>query len=213
MGDAGYVKGFRSCRDTVVWTDSYYRYYMDLKMEACYENRTYRFGSNVIGLQRGQYVTTYRRLARRWDKSISWVHRFLKRLEKAGLVRLERLPRSVACGTPVGTSAGTIITMLNYDSDEQLRDCASMEKNSPRNAKGDIEVRRNNKKRPTPEDVKGADGTLGLSAVQMSPNGIQSPRRAQGKKGRSSEEHIVGEEYQECMKKFGRRPPEGEDRN
>lgn len=143
MDNVGYTRGFRSIRDTSVWNDRYYRYYDDLRMEASPCQRLYPFGSYFIPLKRGQYVTSYRLLAARWGKDPSWVGRFLKRLERGGLIRLDKLPRRLGGETQIGTSAGTLITILNYEEDNGLHVRRIPERNAPRNTEQHIEVRRN----------------------------------------------------------------------
>jgi len=205
--NSGFVMLFRSVRETDIWRDQYMRYYLDLLMEASYERRLYRFGDHQLQLERGQYVTTYRRLATRWTKNLSWVSRFLKRLERSGLVRLEKLPRGPESGTAPGTHAGTLITLLNYDADGQLRDMPAADEDAERHARRNIEViSKNNNRSAIDRNHKTGSacernavdpGTHTQSKCDSTAAGIPTPPGSS-----------VGEEYRRCMERFGRRATE-----
>ena len=141
MRNTGWTKNPRSIRETWVWEDRYYRYYVDLVMEAATESMEYQFKKSFIPLERGQYVTTLRRLAKRWETGSTWVWTFLKDLQASHLILLQRLPRHMGGETQVGAWAGTLITILNYDQDQKLGARVTTRQSAAGNADERMEVR------------------------------------------------------------------------
>ena len=58
-------------------------------MEAAYERTTTRFGNSSVPLERGQIVTSIRRLMHRWGTNSRYVKEFLNLLENEKLIVCE----------------------------------------------------------------------------------------------------------------------------
>lgn len=94
-----------------IWTDPAFRdspfsereAWIWMICEASWKPRSRRFCERVIALQRGQLAASVRFLAKAFDWSPARVQRYLKRLQKQGLIVVE---------TDTGVS---VITLCNYD--------------------------------------------------------------------------------------------------
>lgn len=68
-----------------------------------FSNTTQRVGAHLVEVRRGQLSTSFRMLAKEWNRPVAWVQRFLERLET-----------STAIGTATDTGR-LLITLCNYD--------------------------------------------------------------------------------------------------
>lgn len=104
MNNTGFIRTYRNVRDHWLWQDPRkFLRWTDLMMEAAYERTTTRFGNSSVPLERGQIVTSIRRLMHRWGTNSRYVKEFLNLLENEKLIVCE------------SSKAYTIITMVGYD--------------------------------------------------------------------------------------------------
>ncbi len=102
---AGYVKQFRSVRDTWIWTNpDFFRAWTDILMEAAWKPVCRLIGDKLINIPIGGFVASERYLSDRWKWSTTKVRGFLKKL-----VLSEMIKREVKQGI-------TVITVCEYGS-------------------------------------------------------------------------------------------------
>ena len=100
----GYVFLHRDIDRHWVWSDGRTAHrWMDLIIQAAWENKTTFFGGVRIELKRGQLVTTTRLLMARWRTNPKMVLKVLDMFEKDKMIRCKKL------------SDMTIITICNFD--------------------------------------------------------------------------------------------------
>ena len=98
---------------------------------AAFRQREAAANGNTVLLERGQLAYSIRYLADRWQWSIGKVRRFLKRLERDGLITLETgTPSDSPTGTPSGTPPN-LISICNYDRYQGLAVLAGTPSDSP----------------------------------------------------------------------------------
>jgi len=101
----GWVQMHRSIMEHWIWQDMRHGYrWMELTMLATWKPIEVFYRSNFIELKRGQLLTSFRALARRWKTNHRVVSSFIKMLEKAGMVECDR-----------SNKHWIIITITNYD--------------------------------------------------------------------------------------------------
>lgn len=94
-----------------------------LLFEAAWKDRTYRAGSVVVELQRGQLAHSTRYMAKAWRWPETSVRRFLKRLETGA-----------GTGAMIGAESGagvTVITICNYERYQSTPDEVGAESGAP----------------------------------------------------------------------------------
>lgn len=107
QGNKGYIKIYRQLQDCWIW-DSDERHnrrsaWIDLLMLANHADKKILFDNKVITIQRGQYLTSIRKLAERWKWAKSTVTTFLNLLESDNMIKRE------------SDSKRTLITIVNYE--------------------------------------------------------------------------------------------------
>lgn len=139
MGNSGYVYLLRSVRNT--WVRKHRPgEWMDLLMLAACSDRTIMFSGHPVNVRRGQYATTYRKLGDRLGiSSLSSVKLFLDRAEEDGLITREPIYLPGRKRTLRRTPDGTLITIVNYDPNQHLRDSENRKRNVDTNAEQHIE--------------------------------------------------------------------------
>ncbi|MCK4513099.1 hypothetical protein KAW64_15235 [bacterium] len=176
----GFVYLERSVRDTWVWK---YRLkeWVDLRMRAAFLATTIKFSGYPVKVRRGQYATTYRKLAERWGISLSSVKLFLDRLEEDGRITRQPIRLPGRARTPHRTPDGTLITIINYDPAEYLRGSENAARNVDPNAGQHIEEVSDKKKaaaavqyvcEPPAGNDTAASGNSGASEIPRELGGI-----------------------------------------
>ena len=100
----GYVFLFRDIANHWVWKDGRMAHrWMDLLIQAQWENKTVYFDGERVDLKRGQFITTTRLLMGRWRTNPRIVLKSLEIFEKDKMIRCKK------------TTEMTIITICNYD--------------------------------------------------------------------------------------------------
>ena len=82
--------------------------------KAAWKDRTQSTGKDYVSVRRGEYATSVRFLAERWQWSKSRVQRYLAGLESEGMAERRVIDACSKCGTASGTPL-TVISICNYD--------------------------------------------------------------------------------------------------
>ena len=128
MDNLYWIKLHRQIRESAIWDNDepfdYRSAWLDLIMEAHTKSNEVNWRGNVISVKRGDVYTSIRKLAGRWHWSTGKVTRFLKILEKLGMIRRHRDIKCV-----------TLLTIVNYgkfqdkqDSDGDTNDTLTRQK-------------------------------------------------------------------------------------
>ena len=102
----GWISLHRSIQDNWVFKDKPFNFaaaWIDLLMMANHESGNVFFNKALIHIERGQMITSVRRLSERWGWNNKKTLRFLKMLEDD-----QMLSRTV-------TKSATLLTLVNYD--------------------------------------------------------------------------------------------------
>lgn len=106
MPEHGYIKLHRQIQDCWIWDTGKFdkrSAWIDLLMLANHHDKKFMFNGEPIVLTRGQFMTSIRKLAIRWDWSTSTVFDFLKILEDDNMIKKE------------SDSHRTLLTIINYE--------------------------------------------------------------------------------------------------
>jgi Fe2+ or Zn2+ uptake regulation protein len=144
----GFVCLYRSIKDHWLWSSpKWLQQFIDLVLEANYKNQKVLIGATLIECKRGQSIKSLSTWAKQWKINKSAVRRFLKLLEKDGMITLENVSKT------------TRITICNYDTyngarieDETIvkRSCNDTETLATPNNKANKENNGNNNSEPVP---------------------------------------------------------------
>lgn len=112
QGNKGYIRLHRQIQDCWVWDDKFSKgqAWVDLLLSANHRDKKMPFNDEIVTIERGQYLTSMRKLADRWGWNRSTVSRFLKLLEKDEMI------------TTNVTTSHTLITIVNYDIYQYVED-------------------------------------------------------------------------------------------
>ena len=149
----GYVFLHRDIDRHWVWSDGRTAHrWMDLIIQAAWENKATFFGGSRIELKRGQLVTTTRLLMARWRTNPKMVLKVLDMFEKDKMIRCKKL------------SDMTIITICNFDA-YQSNANTSFEQENHRDFSPEIEEggkhERKRQRKQTKENKKEQEKTKG----------------------------------------------------
>ena len=108
MPKQGYIKLHRQIQDCWIWTDDDEKFdkrsaWIDLLLLANHKNVKIAFDGKLIVVERGQHITSIRKLATRWNWSTNKVTRFLDLLASDQMIIRE------------SDTKKTLITIVNYD--------------------------------------------------------------------------------------------------
>ena len=106
MPEHGYIKLHRQIQDCWIWDSGKFdkrSAWIDLLMLANHRDKKFMFNGKPVVITRGQYMTSIRKLAVRWEWSTSTVFEFLKILEDDNMIKKE------------SDSHRTFLTIINYE--------------------------------------------------------------------------------------------------
>lgn len=108
MSKQGYIKLHRQIQDCWIWNDDDEKFdkrsaWIDLLLLANHKNVKIAFDGKLIVVERGQHITSIRKLATRWNWSTNKVTRFLDLLASDQMIIRE------------SDTKKTLITIVNYD--------------------------------------------------------------------------------------------------
>ena len=99
----GWIKIHKSLSQHWIWSDPFaLRAWLDLLICANYEDKKILFDGQLITVQRGQLITSIRKLSQKWCCSKERTRRILKLLEKDEMVHIDTNTRR------------TLLTIVNY---------------------------------------------------------------------------------------------------
>lgn len=99
----GWIKIHKSLSQHWIWSDPFaLRAWLDLLICANYEDKKILFDGQLITVQRGQLITSVRKLSQKWGCSKERTRRILKLLEKDEMVHIDTNTRR------------TLLTIVNY---------------------------------------------------------------------------------------------------
>lgn len=85
----GWVVIYRSIMDNPLWEDKPFsrgQAWIDMILLASHKNTEFYFDGDMIPVEKGQIITSKRKLGERWGWSNSKVNKFLNELEKVGML-------------------------------------------------------------------------------------------------------------------------------
>ena len=101
---SGWILISRAIKGHWIWKDpERLKWWIDLIITANFEPSTEFVSGQNIFCGRGQLITTQSGLSRQWKADYHVIHRFLRKLEGDGMIRIE------------GNTHWTRITIINYD--------------------------------------------------------------------------------------------------
>lgn len=106
MPEHGYIKLHRQIQDCWIWDSGKFdkrSAWIDLLMLANHRDKKFMFNGKPVVITRGQFMTSIRKLAVRWEWSTSTVFEFLKILEDDNMIKKE------------SDSHRTLLTIINYE--------------------------------------------------------------------------------------------------
>jgi hypothetical protein len=104
MAMSGWILISRAIKGHWIWKDpERLKWWIDLIITANFEPSTEFISGQNIFCGRGQLITTQSGLSRQWKADYHVIHRFLRKLEGDGMIRIE------------GNTHWTRITIINYD--------------------------------------------------------------------------------------------------
>lgn len=106
MPEIGYIKLHRQIQDCWIWDSGKFdkrSAWIDLLMLANHRDKKFMFNGKPVVITRGQFMTSIRKLAVRWEWSTSTVFEFLKILEDDNMIKKE------------SDSHRTLLTIINYE--------------------------------------------------------------------------------------------------
>ncbi len=102
---AGWIKISREIANHWIWQDAErLKWWLDLLFLATWEDRQILHDSHLFTLYRGQLIASVSFLSERWGRSSPTIIKYLKMLEKEGMINREVLYRQTS-----------ILTICNYD--------------------------------------------------------------------------------------------------
>lgn len=126
----GWIAIYRAIWGHWIWETTPHRFkrWVDLLMLAAWENKQVGFGSAIVNLKRGQYVTSIRRLMRRWGANNTTVTETLDLFVLNGMITVD------------SDKTKTIITIVNYDKYQKARKIAEILNSLDFDKIGDLET-------------------------------------------------------------------------
>ena len=112
MANIGWICLGRQIMDSWLWEDKPFAYgqaWTDMLLMANHERNRFPLGSEIITLQRGEFVTSELKLMARWGWSKTRVRRFLQLLENDGMI-IKKTDRKK-----------TTLTIVNYSKFQDLK--------------------------------------------------------------------------------------------
>ena len=148
----GWVKIHRSIFEHWVWEEPASRgqAWVDLVLMVNHKKNKALVNGHLVTVNRGEHITSYKKLAKRWGWGERTVRTFLNTLEKDGMIARE------------STHAGTRIKLVNYD---YYQSKATSEETSGRHAEDTLVTTNKNEENDENEDK-------GYKERQSSPQGF-----------------------------------------
>jgi len=99
-----WVKSYRKIKEHWIWENPvYFKIWQDFIFTANIKSKKVRIGARIFDCERGQFITTYEKIAKDHHVGIQYVRTFLKLLKNDGMVNVENIIKA------------TRITIINYN--------------------------------------------------------------------------------------------------
>ena len=106
MAEKGWIKTYRQIQDCWIWKINKpfdeRSAWLDLLLSANHKDTKLLFNGNLVGIERGQFITSIRNLADKWQWSKDKVLKFLRLLESDSMIQRD------------SDNHRTLITIVNY---------------------------------------------------------------------------------------------------
>lgn len=139
MSDKGWIKTYRKIQDCWIWLEKEpfdkRSAWIDLLLTANHEDAKIRFNGEFITVEKGQIVTSIRKLSEKWHWSLDKVSRFLRLIESDKMIRRD------------SDKFRTLITIENYELYQEVPNTYSTEAVSKQNVsrnKQELKIKNNN---------------------------------------------------------------------
>lgn len=106
----GWITLNRSLLDHYIWQDEPFtkgQAWVDLLLLVTHEPKQALIDGKVVELKIGEYVTTIRRLAERWGRSIDWTTKYLNLLESDNMIQTKVVGK--------GKNSRTVLLVVKYE--------------------------------------------------------------------------------------------------
>lgn len=111
MGDNGWIKLDRDIQSHWVYTDAFiFKAWIDILLTANHKESKLVFDGNLLTIQRGQHLTSIRKISERWGCSRQKASKTLKMFADEHMIQIETHKR------------GTLLTVVNYGKYQNKRD-------------------------------------------------------------------------------------------
>lgn len=155
MDKSGWIAIHRKLRNHWIWKDpEKLKAWLDILLEVNHKGKKVNFGDDLLQCNRGQSLHSVETWARRWKWSRSRAYRFLKLLESDSMIELksERIT--------------TRLTVLNYDSYQDVRNADETQMKRKRNANETTADTNNNDNNDNNEETEAATGIFVLTSLE-----------------------------------------------
>lgn len=168
MSKQGWISLHRSIQDNWIWEEKPYdkaRAWIDILLMVNHEKKKVLLGSQLIDVDKGEKITSIRKLADRWGWSTTKVDSFLKMLESDKMIELKKDTKK------------TVVKVLNYANYQDRNKTEKDTEMTPERQQSDTEVtpkNTNNNDNNANNDNKelfmpGADKSASGQAADSSP--------------------------------------------
>ena len=139
MAEKGWIKTYRKIQDCWIWLEKEpfdkRSAWIDLLLTANHEEVKIRFNGDFITVEKGQILTSIRKLADKWHWSVDKVLRFLRLIESDGMIKKD------------SDNFRTLITIENYELYQDEPNTNSTQAESKQNVsrnKQELRIKNNN---------------------------------------------------------------------
>jgi hypothetical protein len=131
LSKQGWISLHREIQDNFLWEDKPFdkaRAWIDILLMVNHENKKIIFGSQVIDVQRGEKITSIRKLSDRWGWSTTKTDTFLLLLQKEKMIELKKDTKK------------TVVKVLNYANYQDRNKVEKDTEMTPERQQSDTEV-------------------------------------------------------------------------
>lgn len=155
MAKQGWISLHRSIQDNWIWEEKPYdkaRAWIDILLMVNHEKKKVLLGTQLIDVDKGEKITSIRKLADRWGWSTTKVDSFLKMLESDKMIELKKDTKK------------TVIKVLNYANYQDRNKTEKDTEMTPERQQSDTEM--------TPKNTNNNDNNANNENKGVKPNGF-----------------------------------------
>lgn len=157
MSKQGWISLHRSIQDNWIWEEKPYdkaRAWIDILLMVNHEKKKVLLGSQLIDVEKGEKITSIRKLADRWGWSTTKVDSFLKMLESDKMIELKKDTKK------------TVVKVLNYSNYQDRNKIEKDTEMTPKRQQSDTEM--------TPKNTNNNDNNANNENKGSKPNGFSA---------------------------------------